>query len=111
MTLFLKLTEGLQHPDETARTYVATEALVNALDQSLTLVDSALRDGRSKATYLHGSFGSGKSHFMAMLSLLLSGHEAAWRNPAFHALRQKFEFVGNQKLCQLSFHMIGAQTE
>ncbi len=106
----LKLTEGLQHADETARTYVATDALVDAFNQSLTLVDSALRDGRSKATYLHGSFGSGKSHFMAMLSLLLSGHEAAWRNPAFHALRQKFDFVGKKKLCQLSFHMIGAQS-
>lgn len=104
----LKLTEGLQHPEETARTYVATEALVDAFSQSLSLVDSALRDGRSKATYLHGSFGSGKSHFMAMLSLLLSGNEAAWRNPALHPLRQKFDFVGKKKLCQLSFHMIGA---
>lgn len=106
----LKLTEGLQHPEETARTYVATEALVDAFNQSLALVDGALRDGRSKATYLHGSFGSGKSHFMAMLSLLLSGSEPAWRNPALHALRQKFDFVGKKKLCQLSFHMIGAQS-
>jgi len=106
----LKLTEGLQHPDETAGTYVVTEALADAFDQSLALVAGALRDGRSKATYLHGSFGSGKSHFMAMLSLLLSGHESAWRNPAFHALRQKFDFVGKKKLCQLSFHMIGAQS-
>lgn len=106
----LKLTEGLQHPEETARTYVATEALVDAFSQSLTLVDSALRDGRSKAAYLHGSFGSGKSHFLAMLSLLLSGHEAAWRTPALHPLRQRFDFVGKKKLCQLSFHMIGAQS-
>lgn len=106
----LKLTEGVQHPEETARTYVATEALVDAFSQSLALVESALRDGRSKATYLHGSFGSGKSHFMAMLSLLLSGNEAAWRNPALHPLRQKFEVVGKKKICQLSFHMIGAQS-
>jgi hypothetical protein len=106
----LKLTEGIQHAEETARDYVATEALVDAFDQSLALVDSALRDGRSKATYLHGSFGSGKSHFMAMLSLLLSGNEAAWRNPALHPLRQKFAFIGKKKLCQLSFHMIGAQS-
>ncbi len=106
----LKLTEGLEHPDETAGTYVVTEALADAFDQSLSLVNSALRDGRSKATYLHGSFGSGKSHFMAMLSLLLKGHEAAWRIPALHALRQKFGFVGKKKLCQLSFHMIGAHS-
>jgi hypothetical protein len=106
----LKLTEGIQQAEETARLYVATEALVDAFDQSLALVDSALRDGRSKATYLHGSFGSGKSHFLAMLSLLLSGNEAAWRNPALHPLRQKFAFIGKRKLCQLSFHMIGAQS-
>jgi hypothetical protein len=106
----LKLTEGLQHPDETAGTYVVTAALADAFEQSLQLVDAALRDGRSKATYLHGSFGSGKSHFMAMLSLLLAGHEAPWRNEVLHPLRPKYEFVGKKKLCQLSFHMIGAQS-
>ncbi|HWA24379.1 MAG TPA: hypothetical protein VG734_01800 [Lacunisphaera sp.] len=104
----LKLTEGLQHPEETARTYVATEALVDAFNQSLALVDSALRGGRSKATYLHGSFGSGKSHFMAMLNLLVSGSEAAWRNSALHPLRQKFGFVGKKQFCRLNLHMIGA---
>ena len=31
----------------------------------------------SKATYLHGSFGSGKSHFMAVLHLILQGNPAA----------------------------------
>ncbi|MGA7980934.1 MAG: hypothetical protein WCA32_12005 [Chromatiaceae bacterium] len=29
---------------------------------------------RNKGAYLHGSFGSGKSHFMAALSLLMAGH-------------------------------------
>ena len=31
----------------------------------------------SKAAYLHGSFGSGKSHFMAVLHLILQGNPAA----------------------------------
>jgi arylsulfatase len=31
----------------------------------------------SKAAYLHGSFGSGKSHFMAVLNLLLAGNTQA----------------------------------
>jgi hypothetical protein len=103
----LKLTEGLQHADETAKTYVATASLADAFDGALGLIGGALADGRSRATYLHGSFGSGKSHFMAILSLLLDGYEAAWRIPELHALRQKHAFVGQKRLLQLQFHMVG----
>jgi len=34
-------------------------------------VRSALTGRTSKATYLHGSFGTGKSHFMAVLDQIL----------------------------------------
>lgn len=103
----LKLAEGVANPRETVRTYVVTGGIVQAFDQALGLVGSALRDGRSQAAYLQGSFGSGKSHFMAMLSLLLAGNEDAWRVPELHALRSKHSFVGTKKLLELQFHMIG----
>lgn len=103
----LKLTEGIEHPRETAATYVVTPALVGSFDRALRLVGSALRDGRSQAAYLHGSFGSGKSHFMALLTLLLAGHEEAWRIPELHALRDPHAFIGKKKLLQLHFHMVG----
>jgi hypothetical protein len=106
----LKLAEGVANPKDTARTYVVTPGLVRAFDQALGLVGSALRDGRSQAAYLHGSFGSGKSHFMAMLSLLLAGNEDAWRLPELHELRGKHGFVGTKKLLELQFHMIGQQS-
>ncbi len=106
----LKLAEGVANPRETARSYVVTPALAKAFDQALGLVGSALRDGRSQAAYLHGSFGSGKSHFMAMLSLLLAGHEDAWRIPELHELRGKHGFVGTKRLLELQFHMIGQQS-
>ena len=106
----LKLTEGLQNPEETAGLYVTTPKLIDAFDRALGLVGDALKSGQSKATYLHGSFGSGKSHFMAMLSLLLQGHEAAWRQGDFHPLREKYPFAGKKKLLELHFHMIGAET-
>jgi hypothetical protein len=106
----LKLTEGLQNPEETASLYVATPALVDAFDQALGLIGDALNSGRSKATYLHGSFGSGKSHFMAMLSLLLAGHPAAWRLPELHELRETHPFAGKHRLLELHCHMIGAET-
>src|SRR5690606_29558212 len=47
------------------------------------------------------------SHFMAVLSLLLNGSEVAWRVPELHALREKHAFVGQKKLLELHFHMIG----
>jgi hypothetical protein len=98
---------AVEHPQTTADTYVVTPGLALAFDKALGLVSGALRDGRSRATYLQGSFGSGKSHFMALLSLLLNGDEHAWRIPELHGLREKHGFSGDAKLLQLRFHMIG----
>jgi hypothetical protein len=103
----LQLSRGVEHPEETVNSYVVTEPLVDAFDRALGLVGSSLKSGRSQAAYLHGSFGSGKSHFMAVLSLLLRGHEVAWRVPELHALRDKYGFVGKKKLLELHFHMVG----
>lgn len=97
-------------PRETAESYVVTPGLVDAFRRALGLIGSALRDGRSQAAYLHGSFGSGKSHFMVMLSLLLAGNEHAWRIPELHELRKDFPFVGTKKLLELQFHMIGQES-
>ena len=42
-------------------------------DRALGLVKSAVETGASRAAYLDGSFGSGKSHFMAVLYAILDG--------------------------------------
>ena len=68
----LRLSEGVQRPAETLRTYVVTPQLAICFDQALQLIRSALESSSSKGAYLHGSFGSGKSHFMAVLTLLLA---------------------------------------
>lgn len=103
----LKLAEGVERVGDTVASYVVTPGLAEAFDRCLRLIGSALRDGRSVASFLHGSFGSGKSHFMALLSLMLDGREEAWRIPELHPLRAKHEFVGKKKLLQLRFHMVG----
>ena len=69
----LKLTEGVTRADATLRDYVVTPELKACFDSALTFISSALSSKSSKATYLHGSFGSGKSHFMAVLNLILEG--------------------------------------
>ena len=64
---------GVEDPKTTASTYVVTPALVDAFNRALPIVGAALRDRQSEVAYLLGSFGSGKSHFMVLRSLLLAG--------------------------------------
>lgn len=101
------LASAVANPAATASTYVVTPPLAEAFDRSLSLVGSSLKQHRSQASYLHGSFGSGKSHFMAMLSLMLRGDEHVWRIPELHPLRAKHPFIGTAKLLELHFHMVG----
>ena len=62
----LKLSEGVERADETLNTYVVTPQLVNCFDQAMGLIQTALSGRTSKACYLHGSFGSGKSIQVAL---------------------------------------------
>jgi len=105
-----KLSEAVDHPARTSQTYVVTPPIAESFDRVLKTVGASLADQRSRAAYLHGSFGSGKSHFMAMTSLLLDGHEEAWRVPELHPLRPRYGFVGQKKLLQLHFHMVGFES-
>ena len=73
----LKLSEGVAHADQTLRDYVVTPQLVNSFENALGFIKQAVETGSSKAAYLHGSFGAGKSHFMAVLNLLLAGNTHA----------------------------------
>ncbi len=75
----LKLTQGVdpKHSAETLRDYHVTDNLRDAFDRALGVIAGAMGGGTSQATFLHGSFGSGKSHFMAVLHLLLEGDPQA----------------------------------
>jgi hypothetical protein len=103
------LTGGIGNPDRTVRDYAITPKIVQTFEHALSIIGSALRDGRSQAAYLHGSFGAGKSHFMALLDLMLADHPAPWSRGELHALRSKNDWIGKKKLLQLPIHMLGAQ--
>lgn len=104
------LSEAVERPARTASTYVVTPPLADAFDKALRTVGASLKNNRSQAAVLYGSFGSGKSHFMALLSLMLDGVEEAWRVPELHPLRPKHDWVGRKKLLQLHFHMVGNES-
>src|SRR5271170_5118595 len=75
----LNLSKGVTEPDKTLHQYVVTPQLAASFDDALGFIHSAVDAANSKACYLHGSFGSGKSHFMAVLHLLLD-HNSAVRS-------------------------------
>ncbi|QDU98792.1 phage resistance protein [Lignipirellula cremea] len=105
----LRLAEDIKRPDVVLDTYVVTEDLAKHFDEALTLLRSAVQNRSSQATYLHGSFGSGKSHFMAMLHLILQGNLTARGIPELAWVIQKHnDWLEGKKFLLVPYHMIGA---
>src|SRR5262249_27744732 len=64
----------------------------------------------SKAAYLHGSFGSGKSHFMAALYLLLQQNVAARSIPKLAPVGAKHdEWMQGKKFFFATYYLIGGK--
>lgn len=105
----LNLSKGVTEPDKTLDQYVVTPQLATCYDDALGFIRSAVDAANSKACYLHGSFGSGKSHFMAVLHLLLE------HNPAVRSLEHldkvcaRHTWVEQKKFLLIPYHMIGAR--
>jgi hypothetical protein len=107
----LKLSEGIERADKTLAEYVVTDQLVDCFDQALSLVRDAVRGNTSKGCYLHGSFGSGKSHFMAVLHLLLQGNTRARSITALASVVTKHnDWTQGKRFLLLPFHMIGKES-
>jgi len=108
----LKLSEGVTDAaaEATVASYVVTPQLVAAFDQALGVIGSAVEGGRSAACYLHGSFGSGKSHFMPVLNLLLAGNRRARSIVELAGPVNKHgRWLGEKRFLMVPFHMIGAR--
>jgi hypothetical protein len=105
----LRLSEGVDRAEETLRDYVVTPELKACFDNALSFVSSALHSRTSKASYLHGSFGSGKSHFMAVLHLILQGNPAARSIPELAPVISKHNtWTHQKKFLLVPYHMIGS---
>ncbi len=107
----LKLTEGTDPAKvkATLDSYVVTPQLAACFDAALKLVQSALQ-GSSKAAYLHGSFGSGKSHFMAVLNFLLAGNaDARSIKELGDVVAKHNEWLVGKKFLMVPFHLIAAK--
>jgi hypothetical protein len=106
----LKLTEGLSHAEQTLRDYVVTPQLVQCFDNALGCIRQAVEGQSSKAAYLHGSFGSGKSHFMAVLNLLLAGNvQARSITELAEVVARHNGWTQGRRFLLVPYHMIGAR--
>jgi hypothetical protein len=105
----LQLSKGVTEPDQTLRDYVVTPQLVDAFSNALGFIQQAVQTGGSKAAYLHGSFGSGKSHFMAVLNLLLAGNTQARATPELAEVVARHSWTEGRKFLLVPYHMIGAR--
>ena len=105
----LRLAEDINRPEVVLGNYVVTPELATCFDAALSFIGSAVQNRTSKASYLHGSFGSGKSHFMAVLHLILQGNSTARGIPELAAVIQKHnEWLAGKKFLLVPYHMIGA---
>lgn len=106
----VQLTDGVAHPAKLLADYALTTDLRRAFDDALRHVQGALRDQRSTAAYIHGSFGSGKSHFMAVLSLILSNDPEPWKATDLHEVLARHEWVKEKKILRLHLNMAAARS-
>lgn len=108
----LKLSDsvGDRQLAQTIDSYVVTDALAEAFDVALGVVDEGLRTGENKAAYLDGSFGSGKSHFMAVMYAILGHAPEALAVPELQPIIVKHPAIENKNLLRLTFHFLGAET-
>lgn len=76
MGFVVKLREADAASDEVkqlVKDYVITPAVEQAMPQILDDMKQVFDRGEDYGRFIHGSFGSGKSHFLTMLSLLIEG--------------------------------------
>jgi hypothetical protein len=109
----LKLTEGVGSgaAEATVDSYEVTPQLAHAFDEALGKIAGAVSSGSSEALYLHGSFGAGKSHFMAVLHLLLQGHPAARAKAELHPAIAKHEAaLASKKFLLVPVHFLDARS-
>ncbi|WP_422773845.1 phage resistance protein [Plantactinospora sp. WMMC1484] len=93
------------------RRYIVTDQLRENFAEALRRIGHAVGTGRSQALFLHGSFGSGKSHFMAVL------REVLQHNPAAREVRGLAEpvlaadgWLRGKRILTLTFHMLDARS-
>ncbi len=109
----LRLTDSVDSAAvaQTVADYVVTPALSAAFDQALGLVAESIQSGISRGAFLTGSFGSGKSHFMAVLYALLEHDDSARSMKDLqNAIAKHDDVLRERSVLPLAYHLLGARS-
>lgn len=105
----VELTGGFTETEARVAEYVITDQLREAFGKALSIVKAAVRDGNSHAAYLHGSFGSGKSHFLTVLHAMLNNDPAARAKPGLRpVIAEHDDWLRGKKFLMVPYHLVGA---
>jgi hypothetical protein len=106
----LSLSQGVGKKS-TITDYVVTEQLAGDFDRALGLIKSAVETNASRAAYLDGSFGSGKSHFMAVLYAILDGDPDARGKKGLADIVAKHDsWLKGRKFLLVPYHLPDSQS-
>jgi len=98
---------------ENIRDYVITDTVADEMERLVDrVVASCVRHEAGDGHYLHGSFGSGKSHFMAILGLILENNEAVWTkdHPAIQRIHERHgPWLAEHPILVVPVYMLGQQ--
>jgi hypothetical protein len=109
--LVMDISAAFDATADAIRDYVVTDQLYAKLDEALEMVRSAVQTPKSRAAYLHGSFGSGKSHFMTIVHALLNGDPAARGKPKLQPLIGKHkQWIDGKSFLLVPYHLVGAES-
>lgn len=111
-TFVLKLENSIDedHLRTTLRNYVVTEDIAANLHAALGYVEAGLSSGENQGVYLSGSFGSGKSHFMAVLYAILSGEPLTREITDLQPFVAEHDKAIDADLLQLTFHFLDSSS-
>lgn len=105
----VELSGGFGKTAERVEQYVVTDQLRTAFAKALSIVRAALRDGSSHAAYLHGSFGSGKSHFLTVLHALLNDDPVARAKSGLApVIADNESWLSGKRFLMVPYHLVGA---
>jgi hypothetical protein len=105
----VELTGGFAETEARVAEYVVTDQLRQAFGRALSIVRTAVRDSQSHAAYLHGSFGSGKSHFLTVLHAVLNNDPAARAKESLRSvIAEHDEWLRGKKFLMVPYHLVAA---
>lgn len=105
----LTITNGVDERfrDATIRDYVVTDQLAACFRRALGIIQDGVEQRTSHAAYLDGSFGSGKSHFMAVLHAILRGDPTArGKKGLSDVVAENDRWLSGRKFLLVAHHMV-----